>query len=88
MFSCEFYEISKNTFLTENFWATAPGCVIGEVWIAKLINLWKKGHNYFFTIDSWDLKNYNLTKTSQSLSITEIYKYLPQISSWHYEQYF
>ena len=22
MFSCEFYEISKNTFFTENLWAT------------------------------------------------------------------
>ena len=26
VFSCEFREISKNTFLTEHVWATASGC--------------------------------------------------------------
>ena len=25
LFSCEFCEISKNTFFTEHFWATASG---------------------------------------------------------------
>ena len=25
VFSCEFYEISKNTFFTEHLWATASG---------------------------------------------------------------
>ena len=24
MFSCDFYEISKNTFFTEHLWTTAP----------------------------------------------------------------
>ena len=31
VFSCEFYEISKNTFFTEHLWATAFADVYGYV---------------------------------------------------------
>ena len=30
MFSCGFYEISKNTFLTEHLWTTASGMPFNE----------------------------------------------------------
>ena len=39
MFSCEFWEISKNTFFTEPFWATAPG----NLWENKNVITQKSG---------------------------------------------
>ena len=36
VFSCEFYEISKNTFFTEHFWTTASGeSNLKEVWYKR-----------------------------------------------------
>ena len=39
VFSCEFWEISKNTFFTEPFWATAPG----NLWENKNVITQKSG---------------------------------------------
>ena len=30
VFSCEFCNISKNTFFTEQLWTTASGCLVGR----------------------------------------------------------
>ena len=42
MFSCEFCEISKNTFSTEHVWTTANNLSLQEnCWFSLLDYLWK-----------------------------------------------
>ena len=40
VFSCEFCEISKNTFFTEHLWTTAPNLLVNWILIPLDCNYW------------------------------------------------
>ena len=79
VFSCEFFEISKNTFFTEHVWATAFWCFANVLWIALWIIFTNLLHA-FISIYNWNDKSENFTSKNLKYLGKKILKFLHGLS--------